>query len=653
MAAPGLDAMAHPELLPLLHVPGTETKQFASVDLSGGNADGDLQAAFAKYVDANGDLVIFDEVGPGCLYRQQINVWGGFEYAAAMPDRGDARILYYFDDEPTPRIDMTINELFDGRTPPFEAPLVFMEDEPITFVRLRRFANSYYPLPFERRLKIAVRPNETWGKDPYNWYQFTYLLYPPGTAVQSWPAGAPDTQAVRQQWLQLGSDPKPSAGNVAATSTVSVASGSSATLFSLRAAGSIASLRLFVEPYSESVFYGSRLRMTWDDSAEPAVDLPLGYFFGGGGQDYAFHATIPGRSLTTLFSGFDGQAHSFYAFWPMPFWHAARIELVNQSGQDLDAVRCEVEWKPETSFAYPAGSAGYFSARRTVQESPDGAPFATVFEESGRGHVVGISFWSEDYATDGDEFTYLDGSRTPQIHGDGTEDDHNQGWGGAAYQAPLWGGLIDGYQGAYRFYMNDSYIFSGNIRIRYELEENGSLPSRTDVVVFYYRAPSGGILDATDELDVGNEADERNHAYSVTGQTWQASVTSAYDGYEKARDIDSVADDGRGYSGASRFTLSVDPRNRGVRLRRRIHRTGNGVQTAEVWLDGARLERPWRIVTGASAPASQAWMDSDYELPARLTRGKDHLTLELRHLDSTKGELNDFRLWAFSYRADD
>ena len=31
---------------------------------------------------------------------------------------------------------------------------------------------------------------------------------------------------------------------------------------------------------------------------------------------------------------------------------------------------------------------------------------------------------------DGDEFTYIDGSRTPQIHGDGTEDDHNQGYGG-------------------------------------------------------------------------------------------------------------------------------------------------------------------------------------------------------------------------------
>jgi hypothetical protein len=39
---------------------------------------------------------------------------------------------------------------------------------------------------------------------------------------------------------------------------------------------------------------------------------------------------------------------------------------------------------------------------------------------------MGIMMYSKDWAVEGDEFTYVDGSRTPQIHGDGTEDDHNQ-----------------------------------------------------------------------------------------------------------------------------------------------------------------------------------------------------------------------------------
>ena len=68
--------------------------------------------------------------------------------------------------------------------------------------------------------------------------------------------------------------------------------------------------------------------------------------------------------------------------------------------------------------------------------------------------------YSSGFAVDGDEFTYIDGSRTPQIHGNGTEDDHDQGWFGYAVQKPYWGGLTNGYQGAYRLYVSDSYVFN-------------------------------------------------------------------------------------------------------------------------------------------------------------------------------------------------
>ena len=74
-AAPGLPAMEHPELLPLFPPEGTETRQFSSYDPSGSNNDGNFKTAFTKYIDANGEYVIFDASGPGCLYRQQINVW--------------------------------------------------------------------------------------------------------------------------------------------------------------------------------------------------------------------------------------------------------------------------------------------------------------------------------------------------------------------------------------------------------------------------------------------------------------------------------------------------------------------------------------------------------------------------------------------------
>ena len=70
--APGLSAMEQPELLPLFPPEGTETRQLSSYDPSASNNDGNFKTAFTKYVDINGEYVIFDASGPGCLYRQQI-----------------------------------------------------------------------------------------------------------------------------------------------------------------------------------------------------------------------------------------------------------------------------------------------------------------------------------------------------------------------------------------------------------------------------------------------------------------------------------------------------------------------------------------------------------------------------------------------------
>src|SRR5262249_42669441 len=92
----GFDAMARPEVLPLLPPNGTQTKQFASYDPSGGDADGGLER-FRRY-DEHGEYVFFDEMGPGCLYRQQANL---FTSLADFPSE-DVRIRMYFDDESTP-----------------------------------------------------------------------------------------------------------------------------------------------------------------------------------------------------------------------------------------------------------------------------------------------------------------------------------------------------------------------------------------------------------------------------------------------------------------------------------------------------------------------------------------------------------------------
>lgn len=643
LAVSGLATMEHPELLPLFPPDGTETRQSSSYDPSGSNNDGNFRTAYTKYIDTNGEYVIFDASGPGCLYRQQINVWSRGRKKGA----GEGHIRYYFDGESRPRVDATIDDLFGGKVSPFTEPFAFLDPRP-------RFGILYYPFPFQKHLKVTTTGDFSKLPDTNScWYQYTYLTYPDTNGVTTWAGPSQDSPVVRNQWTNLGLDPKSAAGNVIVSNTVTVLRGKSAVLAELHGAGSIASLKLHLDPYGPKEFYHSILRIYWDGTKQPAVDMPIGLFFGGGGETYANCRHVPEMSLRALFYGFNGTNHDFYCYWPMPYWHSARLELVNESGVDLKSVSCEVQYKPSSVLAYPAEGAGYFCAKRTLSRDPGRGLFNTVFEEKGRGRVVGISFYSTKYAMDGDEFTYIDGSRTPQIHGDGTEDDHNQGYGGDAYQKPLWGGLVNGYQTAYRFYYNDSYVFNQHIRINYEFSREGGhdYGGETDVVVYYYKAASGGNLLLTDQLDIGDPGSESAHHYSVTGQTWAGTRRSGYDGYERDYEYDMCQDDGRAFSDSSEFTVNISPANHGVELRRRLYRSGNGRQVAIVYVDGVRVsERPWDVCTYSDAPFYQGWYDADFEIPEAYTRGKHQLHLRIENAGDSKSEINEFYYWVYCYQ---
>lgn len=505
----GMEAMTAPDRLPYLFPPGVQTKQFSSHDVNGANGDGDFERAFTRYIDSNGENVIFDEYGPGCLYRQQMNIWMA-KKLNFYPGAGQARIRYYFDDENQPRINCTIDELFSTIKSPLNPSLNFTD-------HVKRFAVSYSPLPFRKRLKITVTPATDWSGREFaqTWYQYTYHSYPEDFSTASWKPGISENTTLKKQWNSLGQDPKDTTGQTVLNFDRAIKDGDSAVI-TLDRPGSIGALKIRLSPYNVRTFYDVQVKIYWDDQRVPAVDAPLGHFFGGGAREFFLDMLdIPARSLKTLFYGYDASEHSFYSYWPMPFWKNARIVFVNKAKIDIDHLVCTIGFKPESVYAYPKEGTGYFCAKRTFDKNWANKPYATAFREEGRGHVTGISFYSDEFNMDGDEFTYIDGSHTPQIHGDGTEDDHNQGFGGSNYQKPLWGGLLNGYQGGYRIYFNDAYVFNNGIDIRYEHEtwpnragKGGSPNARTDVLVYYYRSAVNTTLKLTDSLNVGNGISE-------------------------------------------------------------------------------------------------------------------------------------------------
>jgi hypothetical protein len=147
---------------------------------------------------------------------------------------------------------------------------------------------------------------------------------------------------------------------------------------------------------------------------------------------------------------------------------------------------------------------------------------------------------------------------------------------------------------------------------------------------------------------------EQAHAYKIAGQTSAASLTQGYDSYESNLDYHIVTDDGRSFNQYHEFDVNLLKDNQGVRLRNRINRAGNGIQTANVYVDGELIPVPWYIATysGPGFIANRTfdgWYDSEYEIPSAFTKGKEKVRIRIEHIQSTNNELNSYYLWVFCY----
>lgn len=103
-----------------------------------------------------------------------------------------------------------------------------------------------------------------------------------------------------------------------------------------------------------------------------------------------------------------------------------------------------------------------------------------------------------------------------------------------------------------------------------------------------------------------------------------------------------VEDGGRGFSGASLFTVTIEADNLGAVLIRRLdHSVGN--QVADVYVDGELAGR-W---SDPGKNATERWLDSRFEIPGRFTRGKSRLRVEVRFVSSSDF-WNEFYYWVKS-----
>jgi hypothetical protein len=351
----------------------------------------------------------------------------------------------------------------------------------------------------------------------------------------------------------------------------------------------------------------------------------------------------------------------------MPFFREAKFEI---AGPGASAAEFRVRYAP---FHDRPNEVGYLHA--TYRDHPTPAPgkdlvlLDTRETEGGgdwSGSFIGTSFiFSHDgvlNTLEGDPRFFFDDSRTPQAYGTGTEEWGGGGdyWGGLNMTLPFAGHPVgaksakdavsaeDKIEAAYRFLLADLMPFGRNARI--QLEHGGTNESKEhyQTVAYWYGSPRASLVQ-TDELRVGDEASERAHRYRSPDASEPYEITSRYEwgpDHVQGQEIyPAETDRGRKTRTWSEFTLKVDPKNRGVMLRRKLDYTFPN-QRAEVSVDG-RPAGVWYLAgsntcvysnpreeLGATVHTVQTsnrrFRDDEFLLPLALTKGRREIRVRVK-----------------------
>ncbi|HTV39738.1 MAG TPA: DUF2961 domain-containing protein [Candidatus Sulfotelmatobacter sp.] len=655
-----------PDTLPYLQT-GVQTHQFCTYDRAGDNHDSEY---FALYTDTNGECVIFDAMGPGCLYRQQMNIWYG------APVYKGIHIRYYFDNETKPRVDMDVSTWFSTNNPIFQPPLAF--DGYDINKKRDRFRIFYHPMYFKHRLKIALSAEpggpptllEPWtgpaGKFPdggdthVHWYQFTYRLFPDASGLDSWTpdAGREMMPALIAAWNVNSAHDRAVEGSSRKAVMTQIKPGKTVTLWKTRnrAGGTITALHFHVSGTNDvDALFDSWLEITFDGAAHPQVEAPIGCFWG-------VYRTYHKAWYDSLLLRWTNNEASCY--FPMPFWKSAMVQVENRGHENV-TVKADIDYRTATAMLYPEQTCGYFFANYH-REDPrvEGRDYTYLEMNNCSGEVVGHVADRWHTCCEENERTYFDGSETPWIEGDGYEDDQGMGWGMSwgpprlalpSFGAPA-GNVGQG--GLYRFLLGDRYCFSSGVKHGHQTygpnspvgEEHRYRVGTEESVTFWY-GHTWPQLFQTDEFDVGDAQSEFAHDYRASGDPRHTHGDWWYDGEfnNVLFKTPAIADDGVSFTNSSTFRVSISPDNQGVRLRRRSDKANNR-QEARVFIDGQLVtERPWYTVDYEKAFKNIRWFDSDFDVPAKYTKGKSRITVRIEFVSSETGRWDEYHYWVYCY----
>ena len=637
----GYDAYRYLDDLPRIRI-GDRAYMRSTYDRSGGNEAADASHYLREAAD--GTYVAVDVLGPGYLAFARANHWHGSPW-------------HYRVDH----IDHVVRETATAmpNDPPADAVLLPADAFPaplaVTWPTTRGADLSWVPIPFTRSLEIAH------GRTHYGTGYYIFHQFPLGADHLSRELASWDERAPPDDVLAIFGGVAPGGDDV--ETTVDVPASGAARAFDL--AGPATLRRLDIEGPAAALA-NARLVIHWDGRADASVDAPIGLVSGAGTfYDREARGEIVAGLMTRVSVEADRVRATLY--FPMPFWSTAEIDLVG-AGEAIAGVRVAVRIAAND---VPPAWQGYFHATFVDHGTPvpgrDLVVLDTTAVEGGGdwcGTFNGTAFTFSDRAElstlEGDPRMFFDDAESPQGHGTGTEEWAGGGdyWGGDLMTLPLAGhpsgapslaaarDVEDQIESAYRFLVADAMPFGKNARIQLEHGGSDDAVEHYRTVAYWYGRPAPCLV-ASDVLHVGDAAEEAAHRYVSSGTRFEA--TSRWDGL--GPDAPASADVGRVTSDGSAFTVAIDPRNRGVLLRRKLD-YAVADQRAEVfvapddagpfvwvgsWYTAGSTSCVFSNPPGELDPgvhsietSDRRWREDELLIPRAVTEGRSSIRIQLR-----------------------
>jgi D-arabinan exo alpha-(1,3)/(1,5)-arabinofuranosidase (non-reducing end) len=607
----GADAYRMWERWPYQRI-GERSYMRSTYDRSGGNESAD--ASHFLYQLADDYNVTLDVEGAGVLYFVRTNRWHGSPWHYAI-DGVDHVVAESSTADP---LHPATNAVFLPQEP-FPHPPTW------TWSQTHGADLSWVPIGFLRSLRLAYA-RTFYGTGYYIYHQFVAGI-PLSRPIVAWDgASAPDPE-IGALLSRAGTDIAPPAGVPGVTEDEGrLDLPARASMLVWRGSDGPAMLRAleFSVPRDQALDFGAaRLRILWDDRRAPSIDVPIALFFGAGVLYNRDQREYLVKALPIVVR-YTADRVYLRCFFPMPYFRSARIELVGAAHTAISDMRWSLR---RTRYPDAPNQVGYFHA--TYRDHPGRAAPAASFgrdlvlldtrqTEGGgawSGSFVGTSFIfshnAEFTGLEGDPRFFFDDSLTPQAQGTGTEEWAGGGdyWGGQTMSLPLAGhpigassresaiSAIDRIESGYRFLLADLMPFGKNARIQLEHGGNDESTEHYESVTYWYGLPAASLIK-TDELAVGDLASERRHHYESPDASPVYELRSRYEWGPDAvagREIYPTSTDrGRTTKAASEFDLSIDPRNVGVMLRRKLDYAFPN-QRAEVYVRSAGMNPTWDL----------------------------------------------------------